>query len=90
MSYIRKILEWILSPFEPSKCDCSLYSINRDTKESKCLCQNVSYDEAMKTYHIGMHKVYTEADIRLRAYLIAEKDGFRQDAAVYWEEAQRG
>lgn len=90
MSYIRKILDWMLSAFKPNECDCSLYSINRDTKESKCLCQNVSYDEVMKTYRSDMRRGYTEADLRLRAYLIAEKDGFRQDPAVYWEEAQRG
>jgi len=35
------------------------------------------------------HGKLVEEHLRLKAYLIAEKDGFRKDPAVYWEEAQR-
>lgn len=35
------------------------------------------------------HERLVEEHLRLKAYLIAEKDGFSKDPAVYWEEAQR-
>jgi hypothetical protein len=36
------------------------------------------------------HEKLVEEHLRIKAYLIAEKDGFRKNPIEYWEEARRG
>ena len=46
--------------------------------------------DAWKRHTTMHHEKLVEDHLRLKAFLIAEKDGFRKDPAEYWEEAKRG
>jgi hypothetical protein len=48
----------------------------------------VSKHAAWKLNTTMHYEKMVEDHLRTKAYLIAEKDGFRKDPAVYWEEAR--
>jgi len=52
-------------------------------------CPGNDRDAAWKRETTQDHGKLVEEHLKVKAYLIAEKDGFRKDPAVYWEEAQR-
>lgn len=46
-------------------------------------------DDGWKHQRTMDHEKLVEEHLRQKAFLIAEKDGFRKDPAEYWEEAKR-
>jgi len=82
MSFINKLWRFITGK---NRCDMHVEHICHGVDGVKRVIDNPNWKHE-RTLH---HEKLVEEHLRLKAYFIAEKDGFRKDPAVYWEEAKR-